>query len=66
MFTIFSSNALVLKKIVDNNLISDIIKKIEIINKFKTLMNYNVNKDLIIDNFVISFVRWLYDWCYWC
>lgn len=53
----FSSNALVLKKIVENNLISDIIKKIEVINKFKTLMNYNVNKDLIIDNFVISFVR---------
>lgn len=46
-----------LKKIVEKNSISDIIKKIEIINKFRMLINYNVNKDLFIDNFVISFVR---------
>ena len=36
------------------NEINDIINKIEVINDFLYLINFNVNMNLFIDNFVIS------------
>lgn len=44
-----------IKKISINNETSDIIKKIEIINKFLKENNFNVNKELFLDNFIITF-----------
>jgi len=41
-------------KVVDNNQIDDIIYKIDVINDFLVNVNYNVNANLFIDNFVIS------------
>lgn len=37
------------------NELSDIIKKIDVINQFLEKSNINVNKDLFIDNFIITF-----------
>ena len=37
-----------------NNEIDDIINKIDILNKFILNANFNVNKELFIDNFIIS------------
>jgi len=51
-----------IKKISINNETSDIIKKIEIINKFLKKNNFNVNKELFLDNFIITFsggIQWL-------
>lgn len=44
----------VVLKVVDNNEINDIIYKIDVINKFLIDVNYNVNANLFVDNFVIS------------
>lgn len=44
-----------IKKIAENNEIDDIIKKIDIINQFISKSDYNVNKELFIDNFMITF-----------
>ncbi len=44
-----------IKKIALNNETSDIIKKIEIINRFLKTCNLNVNKELFLDNFIITF-----------
>lgn len=44
-----------IQKISLKNETSDIIKKIEIINKFLKDSNYNVNKELFLDNFIITF-----------
>ena len=44
-----------IKIIIEKNTNDDIIKKIEIINLFRFLIDFNVNKDLFIDNFIISF-----------
>lgn len=43
-----------IRKIVKKNKISDIIWKIDIINQFVQNSKFNVNKELFIDNFVIS------------
>lgn len=40
----------------ENNSIDDIIKKIECLNKFLKDINYNVNKELFINNFIITFI----------
>lgn len=40
--------------VLENNRICDIISKIDIVSKFIENSNYNVNKDLFIDSFVIS------------
>ena len=44
-----------IKNISINNETSDIIKKIEIINDFLRKNNFNVNKELFLDNFIITF-----------
>ncbi|MDD5980031.1 MAG: hypothetical protein PUC23_02855 [bacterium] len=44
-----------IKKIALNNETSDIIKKIEIINNFLNNNNLNINKELFLDNFIITF-----------
>lgn len=44
-----------INKIVEKNNVNDIIKKIDIINQFLENSNYNVNKELFLDNFVITF-----------
>lgn len=43
-----------IRKIVKNNEISDIIWKIDLINQFIINTKFNVNKELFIDNFIIS------------
>lgn len=43
-------------QILENNEIYDIISKIDIISKFLENSNYNINKDLFIDSFVISMI----------
>lgn len=43
-----------LEEIMKNNLFNDIICKIDIINSFIDNSRYNVNKELFIDNFIIS------------
>lgn len=43
-----------IKKVANKNKICDIIRKIEIVNKFIFLNNLNLNRDLFIDNFIIS------------
>lgn len=43
-----------IKKIAEKNSSHDIIKKMEIINKFISYLKYNVNINLFIDNFIIS------------
>lgn len=51
-----------IKKINEFNEIDDIIRKIEIINDFEKKLNYNVNKELFINNFIITFTgREFYD-----
>ena len=44
-----------IKNISINNETSDIIKKIEIINDFLIKNNFNINKELFLDNFIITF-----------
>ena len=41
-------------KVLDNNEINDIIKKIDVINQFLIDVKYNVNANLFMDNFIIS------------
>lgn len=41
--------------IMDNNGLNDIIYKINVINNFVNKCRYNVNMDMLIDNFVITF-----------
>ena len=48
-------------KIVDKNEINDIIYKIEVINEFLYLIQFNVNMNLFIDNFVISMGGYFYE-----
>ena len=43
-----------IKKVANKNKICDIIRKIEIVNKFIFLNKLNLNRDLFIDNFIIS------------
>lgn len=43
-----------LKKIVENNEISGIIRKINVVNKFIYNNRFNVNVNLFLDNFIIS------------
>lgn len=51
-----------IKKINEFNEIDDIIRKIEIINDFQKKLNYNINKELFINNFIITFTgRKFYD-----
>lgn len=49
------------KKIVQKSSINDIIYKIDVINKFILDIKYNVNIDLFIDSFIISFGGDSYD-----
>lgn len=42
------------RKVMKKNKISDIIKKINVINSFINMSKTNVNKDLLIDNFVFK------------
>ncbi len=52
----YISDFLVIKNnIMKNNNIDDIISKIDILNQFILNVNYNVNKDLFVDNFIITF-----------
>lgn len=44
-----------IKEIVEKNETDGIIKKIDIINQFLSKAKYNVNKELFIDNFIITF-----------
>ena len=46
---------------VDKNEINDIIYKIEVINEFLYLIQFNVNMNLFIDNFVISMGGYFYE-----
>lgn len=41
-------------KILENNSLNDIIKKIDIVNKFIYDSKYNVNTNLFLDNYIIS------------
>ena len=50
----FDENDLDIKKIMKNNKISDIIWKIDCINGFIEKSKYNVNKELFMDNYIIS------------
>ena len=40
--------------IVENNSVDDIMKKIDVINRFIAYFKFNVNVSLFLDNFVIS------------
>ena len=40
--------------IVENNSVDDIMKKIDVINRFIVYFKFNVNVSLFLDNFVIS------------
>lgn len=43
------------KKIMQKNSVNDIIRKIDVLNRFILDIKYNVNIDLFIDSFIISF-----------
>lgn len=43
-----------LKNIVENNEISDIIRKIDVVNRFIYNCKFNINVNLFLDNFIIS------------
>ena len=45
----------IIKNISNFNEFNDIIRKIEIINDFQKKSSYNVNKELFINNFIITF-----------
>ncbi len=51
----FSDNLNKLKEIAQKNETNDIIKKIDIINQFLGKVKFNINKELFIDNFIITF-----------
>lgn len=57
----FKEYDLIIDEISKKNKLSDIINKIDIINQFIEKSNYNVNKDLFIDNFIITFNGGRYD-----
>ena len=44
-----------IKNVSDFNEIGDIIRKIEIINDFQSKSSYNVNRELFVNNFIITF-----------
>lgn len=44
-----------IKEIVEKNEINDIINKIDIINQFIENNKFNINKELFLDNFIITF-----------
>jgi len=45
------------KVIMDNNTLTEILAKIDLIDEFIDKSSYNVNKELLIDNFIISFCK---------
>lgn len=47
-------NSLKLKEIMKNIEINDIINKINVVNKFNNILKYNVNKELFVDNLLIT------------
>lgn len=51
----FENNIDIIKNISNFNEFNDIIRKIEIINDFQKKSSYNVNKELFINNFIITF-----------
>ena len=51
----FFNNIDIIKNISNFNEFNDIIRKIEIINDFQKKSSYNVNKELFINNFIITF-----------
>lgn len=51
----FENNIDIIKNISNFNEFNDIIRKIEIINDFQKKTSYNVNKELFINNFIITF-----------
>ena len=51
----FENNIDIIKNISNFNDFNDIIRKIEIINDFQKKSSYNVNKELFINNFIITF-----------
>lgn len=56
----FNENNFEIKKIISKNEVHDIIRKIDVINKFLKNSQLNVNKDLFMDNFVIEFTGGIY------
>ena len=51
----FESHIDDIKNVSDFNEIGDIIRKIEIINDFQSKSSYNVNRELFVNNFIITF-----------
>lgn len=51
----FLPNSSKKEEILDKNSLNELIRKIDVINKFLMTEKYNVNKNLFLDNFVIKF-----------